>query len=77
MIQLFAENKCTFKDKIIEIDSWKTGINDTFEHPAIRIMLLSMVKDILTEDTRSFCNPSIIIFQTILELYNKAIIDAS
>lgn len=76
MIQLFSENRCTFKDKIIEIDSWKTGINDTFASPAIKDMLLSMVKDILTEDTRTFSNPSIIIFQTILELYNKAIIDA-
>ena len=75
MIELFSKNKCVFKDHTIEIDSWQQGIDDTFKHPAMNIILLGMVQDILAEDERTFTNISLIMFETILVLFNQSIVD--
>lgn len=77
MIELFSNNKCIFKGHTIEIDSWQQGIDDTFKHPAMNIILMSMVQDILAEDDRTFTNISLIMFETILVLFNKAIMESS
>lgn len=76
LVELLTSNKCTFKNKTIEIDSWQQGIDDVFTSPSIKLLLMSLIKDILTEGERTFSNPSLIIFETILGLFNKVIIDA-
>lgn len=70
IIKLHNNEKTKIQKKTVELKSWNEIIDQTFDSntEVIDVILLEQIKDILSEDNRTFSNTSIITIISIIEL---------